>query len=64
MKRPKTKNIRIEEGACYIIDKVSLVVNKKNELIAMSTMPTVLIEYRLLKAADEDSHGVDSLDLS
>ena len=62
MKRPKSKNIRIEEGACYIVDKVSLLVNKKNELIAMSTIPSVLIEYKLLRAADEDSHGIDSLD--
>jgi hypothetical protein len=47
-----------------LIDKIKLVVNKKGEIVLISTSLTVMIEYNLFRPDDEESYDVDSLDLS
>jgi hypothetical protein len=47
-----------------LIDKIKLVINKKGEIVLISTSLTVMIEYNLFRPDDEESYDVDSLDLS
>ena len=43
LKYNKKKNLSVEEGASYLIDKIKLVINKKGEIVLISTSLTVLI---------------------
>ncbi len=47
-----------------MIDKIKLVINKKGEIVLISTSITVMIEYSLFRPEDEESFDVDSLELS
>jgi len=64
LKYSKKKNLSVEEGANYLIDKIKMVLNKKGEIVLISTSLTVLIQYSMFKAEDEDSFDVESLELS
>lgn len=43
LKYNKKKNLSVEEGAQYLIDKIKLVINKKGEIVLISTSLTVMI---------------------
>lgn len=62
LRYPKKTPMKLQEGASYLIDKIKLVLNKKGELILISTSLTVMIEYALFKADDEDSMSVGSFE--
>ena len=64
LKYHKKKNLSVEEGANYLIDKIKMVINKKGEIVLISTSLTVMIQYSMFKAEDEDSFDVESLELS
>ena len=51
------KKIRLLDGANYVLDQVKLVVNKKGEVLLMSSRSTVIRE-------EEDTFEVESLELS
>ena len=60
----KKKKLNVKEESNYLIDKIKLVINKKGEIVLISTSLTVMIEYNLFRPEDEDSYDVDSLELS
>ena len=64
MKYPKKNKLKVEEGANYLIDKIKLILNKNGEIVLISTSLTVMIEYNMSKAEDEDSMSVNSFDNS
>jgi hypothetical protein len=47
-----------------LIDKIKLIINKKGEIILISTNLTVCLQSKMVKEDDEDSFDVNSLELS
>ena len=64
LKYSKKKNPKLQQDSNYLIDKIKLVINKKGEIVLISTSLTVMIEYKLFRPEDEESYDVDSLGLS
>lgn len=56
--------MKVETGASYLIDKIKLIINKKGEIILISTNLTVCLQSKMVKEDDEDSFDVNSLELS
>jgi hypothetical protein len=54
--------LKVDIGGKYLIDKIKLVINKKGEIVLISTNLTVLIQYQMIREESEDSY--DSLDIS
>jgi hypothetical protein len=48
LKHEKTKQFQILEGVNYLIDRAKLVINKKGEVIIVSTASTVLLSSYFL----------------
>jgi|TARA_B110001450_G_scaffold224472_1_gene222106 hypothetical protein len=64
LKYCKQKDLKVETGASYLIDKIKLIINKKGEIILISTNLTVCLQSKMVKEDDEDSFDVNSLELS
>jgi hypothetical protein len=62
LKYPKTSNLKVSENASYLVDKIKLVINGKGKVILLSGSKTVMIQYSMFKAQDEDSFDVNSDD--
>ena len=60
----KQKDLKVTSGASYLIDKIKLIINKKGEIILISTNLTVCLQSRMMKEDDEDSLDINSLELS
>ena len=60
LKYPSDSKLKVQEGASYLIDKVKLVLNSHKEVVLISTALTVMIEYTMLRADDEDSLSAGS----
>jgi len=58
LKSHKKNRIKFEKGDTYLIDKVKLVLNPRNEVVLVTTTLTVL------RSESEDSFTVESLELS
>lgn len=64
LKYQKQKDLKIETDSSYLIDKIKLIINKKGEIILISTNLTVCLQSKMIKEDDEDSFDVNSLELS
>jgi hypothetical protein len=62
LKYNKSKNLKVETESSYLIDKIKLVVNNKGKIVLVSNSLTVMIQYSMFKATDENSIEVDSDD--
>ena len=58
LKSHQKKRKIFEQGDCYLIDKVKVVINPKAEVVLVSTTLTVL------RSESDDSFTVESLELS
>ena len=58
LKSHKKNRTQFQQGDCYLIDKVKLVINPRAEVVLESTTLTVL------RSESEDSFTVESLELS
>lgn len=43
LKYPKSKNLKPVEDACYLVDKIKLVINAKGKVILLTSGKTVMI---------------------
>ena len=62
LKYNKSKNCKVETESSYLIDKIKLVVNNKGKIVLVSNSLTVMIQYSMFRASDENSIEVDSDD--
>ena len=58
MKRNRSKKDKLIEGEQYIADRVKIVINKKGEIVVISTSLTVF------RAETDDTYSLDQLELS
>jgi len=58
LKHNKKKNLSFIDGDTYIADKIKIIVNKKGEIVIISTSLTVF------RAEKDDTFTVESLELS
>lgn len=58
LKYQKQKNLKVDIGGKYLIDKIKLVINKKGEIVLISTHLTVLIQYQMIREESEDSYDI------
>lgn len=58
LKYQKQKNLKVDVGGKYLIDKIKLIINKKGQIVLISTNLTVLIQYQMIRQESEDSYDV------
>ena len=60
LKYNKSKNLKIDSDCTYLIDKIKLTINAKGKIVLVSSSLTVMIQFAMFKASDENSIEVDS----